>query len=566
MPRFCVNNPDNFCYVCGEVTFSDQKRVITPLIRKAYFYYFGRKIGDLNKSWAPHICCNNCACNLRNWINGKGRSMPFAVPMIWRESKDHVTDCYFCLVPPLQQGISKKKKWTLTYPTLPSATRPIPHGEGLPVPEPPNECRLEPNGQEVDTSEPSSQEPSSSQDPEFSVDLSPGKPHKITQNELSDLIRDLNLSKDKSEVLASRLQQWNLLESDVKISVYRNREKDLTPFFTMEDTLIACANINGLMEALSIDYKPQEWRLFIDSSKLSLKAVLLHNGNELPSIPIGHAVHMKESYSNMELLLKVIKYDEFQWQICGDLKVVALLLGMQLGYTKFCCFICEWDSRARAFHYIRKDWTTRNLLEPGAKNVQNKPLVDPEKILLPPLHIKLGLMKNFVKAMKKDGEAFKYLREKFPRLSEAKVKEGIFVGPQIRELFRDRYFDEVLQGDEKAAWQSFKDVCSNFLGNKRAENYKELVDALLSSYKKLGCNMSLKIHFLHSHLDFFPNNCGAVSDEHGERFHQDISAMEKRYQGKWSPSMLADYCWTVTRDAPDVAYKRQAKRRRTIDP
>ena len=41
-----------------------------------------------------------------------------------------------------------------------------------------------------------------------------------------------------------------------------------------------------------------------------------------------------------------------------------------------------------------------------------------------------------------------------------------------------------------------------------------------------------KIHFLHSHLDFFPENCGAVSDEHGERFHQDISLMEKRYQGK----------------------------------
>ncbi|UYV76679.1 hypothetical protein LAZ67_14001721, partial [Cordylochernes scorpioides] len=49
--------------------------------------------------------------------------------------------------------------------------------------------------------------------------------------------------------------------------------------------------------------------------------------------------------------------------------------------------------------------------------------------------------------------------------------------------------------------------------------------------KALGCNMSLKIHFLHSHLDLFPDNLGAVSDEHGERFHQDISSMEKQYQG-----------------------------------
>jgi len=44
--------------------------------------------------------------------------------------------------------------------------------------------------------------------------------------------------------------------------------------------------------------------------------------------------------------------------------------------------------------------------------------------------------------------------------------------------------------------------------------------------------MSLKIHFLHSHLDFFPERSGAVSDENGERFHQDISSVEKRYRGK----------------------------------
>jgi len=63
-------------------------------------------------------------------------------------------------------------------------------------------------------------------------------------------------------------------------------------------------------------------------------------------------------------------------------------------------------------------------------------------------------------------------------------------------------------------------------------------------------------------LDFFPENCGAVSDEHGERFHQDISSMEKRYQGKWNCAMLADYCRTLARDVPTVEYKRQAKRKR----
>jgi hypothetical protein len=71
---------------------------------------------------------------------------------------------------------------------------------------------------------------------------------------------------------------------------------------------------------------------------------------------------------------------------------------------------------------------------------------------------------------------------------------------------------------------------------------------------------SLKMHFLHSDLDFFPPKCGAVSDEHGEHFHQDISAMEQRYKSVWSAATLADYFWMVKRDASDAEYKRKAKR------
>jgi len=70
--------------------------------------------------------------------------------------------------------------------------------------------------------------------------------------------------------------------------------------------------------------------------------------------------------------------------------------------------------------------------------------------------------------------------------------------------------------------------------------------------------MSLKIHFLDSHLDFFSENLSKVSDEHGERFHQDILTMEKRYQGKWTSSMLADYCWTLKMDVPDTKYQQKS--------
>ena len=113
------------------------------------------------------------------------------------------------------------------------------------------------------------------------------------------------------------------------------------------------------MEASNFKYDPAEWRLFIDSSKRSLKAVLMNKGNKLASVPIGHAVHMKESYESMQLLLKKINYEEHQWQLCGDLKIVAFLLGLQQGYTKYCCFLCEWDSRDRKAHYKRREWPLR---------------------------------------------------------------------------------------------------------------------------------------------------------------------------------------------------------------
>jgi len=165
----------------------------------------------------------------------------------------------------------------------------------------------------------------------------------------------------------------------------------------------------------------------------------------------------------MKLLLGKIKYDEFKWKLCGDLKVVVRLLRMQLGYTKYCCFLCEWDSRDKRNHYVNKLWPKRTSLTPGEKNVVNPPLVLPEKIYLPPLHIMLGLMRNFVKTMNETGRRFEYVVNKLPNVSDAKIKEGIFIGPQIRELMQDKQFDEDLNGTERNAWLSLKRICKDFL-------------------------------------------------------------------------------------------------------
>ena len=119
-------------------------------------------------------------------------------------------------------------------------------------------------------------------------------------------------------------------------------------------------------------------------------------------------------------------------------------------------------------------------------------------------------MKQFTKALDKEGQCFMYLRKQFEKLSDAKIKEGIFYGPQIRKMFIEKNFILHMNEIEKSAWLSSKSIAENFLG---------LVNGLLDNYQRLGCLMSVKLHFLHFHLDYFPDNSGDYSEEQGERFH-----------------------------------------------
>ena len=82
--RKCKNDPDRFCYICGKVALSDRQ--------KCYRAYFGIKLGDQDKSFAPHICCKTCVENLRRWSKGKIKKLPFGVPMVWREKGQRSRD------------------------------------------------------------------------------------------------------------------------------------------------------------------------------------------------------------------------------------------------------------------------------------------------------------------------------------------------------------------------------------------------------------------------------------------------------------------------------------------
>ena len=143
---------------------------------------------------------------------------------------------------------------------------------------------------------------------------------------------------------------------------------------------------------------------------IGLNSVLLHNENKLPSVPLACATDMKETYENLKKILHLINYAPYKWQIVSDLKMLIILFGMQGEYIKYPCYLGEWDSRAPN-SYAGTEWPSRQLFKIGQKNVLNPPLVRPENIILPPLHMKLGYVKQFLKKLRVDGEAFHFLKE-----------------------------------------------------------------------------------------------------------------------------------------------------------
>ena len=154
-------------------------------------------------------------------------------------------------------------------------------------------------------------------------------PHFPNQNELDDLTRNLGRTKAKAELLSSCLKEWNLFAPSCKISRPRKRHMTFANFYAMSSdsdhpSLYYCTAIQGLFQEIGIAYSASDWRLFIDSSKRSLKAFLLRNGSVYPSIPIAYSVRMKEDRESVKILLELIQYNDHYWDVCGNYKMTAI--------------------------------------------------------------------------------------------------------------------------------------------------------------------------------------------------------------------------------------------------
>ena len=210
------------------------------------------------------------------------------------------------------------------YPDIPSSIAPVPHCLKLPIPTPPK--RDQPSS--GDSSKSDSEEDIGDPDYGFTDVVEERRPYFPNQKDINSLIRDLGLTNSNPDLLTSRLKQWNLLDESVQVTDQREGHQTFSKFFSQQDGLCFCNNVAGLFEVMGMTCNPSEWHLFKDSSSWSLKAMLLHNRNNYPSLSMAHSVHLIEDYTSVKMLLSALKYDDYGWEAIGDFKMVSFLMGL----------------------------------------------------------------------------------------------------------------------------------------------------------------------------------------------------------------------------------------------
>lgn len=353
MENECFSKLKQFCYVCGKFVFKQYRHNISQLDEEIYNYYFGAQMVR-EVYWAPDIICKQCRTALHKWWNEKIYSLPFGRPMEWDDPVVHQSEnCYVCMNSDVfSNGYNSAKHRKKAYISVESAVIPLPHSDEYPVPKHPK--KISPT---FVTSI-----PSASDDPITDPNYTSSEieyPSLISQAHLDSIVKKLHLSQNYAEILARELKSVHVLGPGVKVTGYRHRQSQFMPYFTLSDDKQSafCNNIEGLMNEMNIDrYEPEKWRIFIDSSKTSLKTVLLYENSTIKPVPILYAKNRTETYETMEWILRTVDYDRHQWRACCDLKVVTLLAGMQTGYTKYCCAFCTFDSRYKHNQYQKRDW------------------------------------------------------------------------------------------------------------------------------------------------------------------------------------------------------------------
>lgn len=247
---------DKFCYICGLFTDIGHRRDFRSNIGvvKMYNKIFNRSYKS-SRWYEPEFVCECCCASLRKCKVLPSATLPFSTPMTWHHQTFHKQDdCYFCQTN--TSGYTFKTRKSVKYANVVTVAKPIYAKD------------------EVPTTSTSAVETENDLEEEYLPPRATQR-HFVTNADFCDLIRDLNLSKRQSEILGSRLKQWNLVENDFRVTSTRRSDRILLLEETFktdhnDSNLVYCVDVPKLFSALNHNYKAEEWRLFIDGSCKSM--------------------------------------------------------------------------------------------------------------------------------------------------------------------------------------------------------------------------------------------------------------------------------------------------------
>lgn len=255
---------NNFCYVCGLLVDKNHRFELRTNKTVVEAFNLFSKCSYVESAWyEPEYICSVCCTTLKKWKTGKcdDLRLPFVTPMVWHYQIYHKPeDCYFCQTK--ITGHHHKTRHLIKYADVLTVSKPVARGEQ----------DQSTTGKNPANFPESSNEPTDegNDEPYIPTGAIGAERHFVSNQDYRDLVRDLELSLRQTEILASRLKQWNIVDSDFKVTSARDR--DLSSFeqiFEFDDTdnnLVYCVDVDTLFDALDHKHCPQDWRLFLDGS------------------------------------------------------------------------------------------------------------------------------------------------------------------------------------------------------------------------------------------------------------------------------------------------------------
>lgn len=460
----CYSNRHKFCYVCACYIKSSSQ--ITPFktdtnINNYKIVYNKKQLKSLDYNFVASSICSNCRLNLSKIANSiqkkdKPSRLRAKNPAKWKKPLDphnstSLSNCYICQYAHKINTDLQLKRWPENidldlddFSVVFNKDQDIDLGDYDNITE---YTQIQFNDDEDNLLDPDYESEEEQLDNKSAGPSNIDNDNLLTQQNVSDIIKKLNLDKERGELLASILKRLKITTNDFRITFYRNRTKELKNFFKTPIGLpntVYLDDLSGYLEYCNTEFNSNKWRLFFDSNTTSFKCCLIYNRENIddekkPIIPLIYSKDLDEYYEDLKTALELIHYnDVLKCYICCDFKILNILVGLKSGNCKYQCLFCTWDSRNFINQYKRGPDELRDY-QLNKFSIINKSLVPIDKILLPSLHIKLGVFSKFVqllapkyKTVKKekvkisDGNqrAFDFLIKLFPRKTESKIIAG----------------------------------------------------------------------------------------------------------------------------------------------